>query len=192
MTSKKGVNPKAELEKKRQQLPKYSKPGQPTKFRPETRKKILNAIRLGLPIVKACNVSGIDYNTYRNWETRALERKEPEYIEFFQECERAKDEREAMHLNNIVQAARDGTWQASAWFLERSLPQSYALKNRVELTGKDGEPIQTETNVNLIMNPVDILSLVSPSVVIDADYKRLDIDEGETRMVCSGDNESET
>lgn len=208
MAYPKGENPRAKLQKQRENVlnpdkepvkkkksqivKKYDKPGQPTKFNDEKiRKKILNGIRLGLPITQACQCADIHYMTLRNWECKALEEKEPEYIKFFEEVEKAKAEREAMHLNNIVTAARDGTWQASAWFLERSIPQRYTVKNRMEVTGKDGEAIQQEVTIKAV-NPVDILSLVSPSIVIDADYKRLDIDEGETGMVCSGNNESET
>ena len=170
--------------------PKYAKRGQPTKFTPKTKEKILKAIRLGLSITKACNVAGIEYNTYRNWETKALYDKEPDYVDFFQECERAKDEREAFHLNQIVQASRDGTWQASAWFLERSLPNVYGRSNRVEVTGKDGGPVQSETKIEVI-SPVEILRLISPSIVIDADYRELETDSGEPELVCSGDNAGE-
>lgn len=159
--------------------PKYAKRGQPTKFTPKTKEKILKAIRLGLSITKACNVAGIEYNTYRNWETKALYEKEPDYVDFFQECERAKDEREAFHLNQIVQASRDGTWQASAWFLERSLPQVYGRQNKVELTGKDGGPIQSQ-NMNLNVNtsveisPAErLIKLVMPSQLKDDSDKEM-------------------
>jgi len=159
--------------------PKYAKRGQPTKFTPKTKEKILKAIRLGLSITKACNVAGIEYNTYRNWETKALYDKEPDYVDFFQECERAKDEREAFHLNQIVQASRDGTWQASAWFLERSLPQVYGRQNKVELTGKDGGPIQSQ-NTNLNVNtsaeisPAErLIKLVMPSQLKDDSDKEM-------------------
>lgn len=159
--------------------PKYAKRGQPTKFTPKTKEKILKAIRLGLSITKACNIAGIEYNTYRNWETKALYDKEPDYVDFFQECERAKDEREAFHLNQIVQASRDGTWQASAWFLERSLPQVYGRPNKVELTGKDGGPIQSQ-NMNLNVNasveisPAErLIKLVMPSQLKDDSDKEM-------------------
>lgn len=159
--------------------PKYAKRGQPTKFTPKTKEKILKAIRLGLSITKACNIAGIEYNTYRNWETKALYDKEPDYVDFFQECERAKDEREAFHLNQIVQASRDGTWQASAWFLERSLPQVYGRQNKVELTGKDGGPIQSQ-NMNLNVNtsveisPAErLIKLVMPSQLKDDSDKEM-------------------
>jgi hypothetical protein len=35
-------------------------------------------------------------------------------------------------------------WQPAAWFLERRFPAEFALKNRLEVTGEDGGPVQVE------------------------------------------------
>ena len=49
----------------------------------------------------------------------------------------------------IEQAAKDGTWQAAAWKLERRYPQEYG-KTVQEHQGKDGGPIQVrEVVVNM-------------------------------------------
>ena len=180
-TVKTGINPV-----KKQLIPKQDRVGRPTKFTPKTKGKILNAVRLGLSIAKSCNIAGIDYNTYRNWETRALEYKEPEFIKFFQECERAKDEREAFHLKQIVDASRDGTWQASAWFLERSLPNQYSLKRTMEITGKDGGPVQQEIKV---ISTSDILKALEIITVIPNEQQMAAIGHGDSN---EGDSEDST
>jgi len=46
------------------------------------------------------------------------------------------------NLDNITLAGKDPDhWQASAWFLERTDPEHFGRKERVELSGKDGKPI---------------------------------------------------
>lgn len=176
----------AKKPRKKQQVPKQNRIGRPSKFTPKIKEKVLQGIRLGLSIVKACNIAGIDYNTYRNWETKALEDKEPNYIDFFQQCERAKDEREAFHLTQIINASRDGTWQASAWFLERSMPDKYSLKTRTEITGKDGGPVQQEIKV---ISTSDILKALEIITVIPNEQQMAAIGHGDSN---EGDSEDST
>jgi hypothetical protein len=42
----------------------------------------------------------------------------------------------------IIGRAADEHWQAAAWRLERRFPERYARNRRVELTGKDGGPVE--------------------------------------------------
>lgn len=44
---------------------------------------------------------------------------------------KAEVERKLWHLNKIHQAAKNGDWKASAWYLERRYPNEYARTNRV-------------------------------------------------------------
>ncbi len=104
---------------------------------------------------------GISETTYYYWLQRAREEqkireKNPEladpesdiYIRFANEVREAEAEAELRNITLIQQAAQD-TWQAAAWFLERKHALRWALKKQVELTGKDGEAIQTESKISI-------------------------------------------
>jgi hypothetical protein len=44
----------------------------------------------------------------------------------------------------IEDAAAGGTWQAAAWFLERTNRKDYGRNESVEITGKDGGPVKSQ------------------------------------------------
>lgn len=143
--------------------------GRPTKFTPEVREKILQAIRASSPLETAAQFAGIVYDTLNNWRKKAEEEKvEGEYFKFFEEIKKAKAESDVRHVANIVKAAQGGAlisertiqkkdgsietiktyarpeWTASAWILERSDPSKWAKPERIELTGAEGQPVKTE------------------------------------------------
>ena len=64
-----------------------------------------------------------------------------ELWEFWESIKKAKVDGEINHLGNITNAANNGVWQASAWFLERSNPNDWSKREKdTENTGKK-EPI---------------------------------------------------
>lgn len=98
---------------------------------------ILEASKLvgtGLTNIDVCRVLGISEGTLYRWlgEPRnAMEQK------LYESLEKAKGQRKAFHLNNIINAARNGTWQASAWYLERVYPSEFAKPDRYHDQGVD-------------------------------------------------------
>jgi len=60
--------------------------------------------------------------------------------EFRAVVEKAEAEAEQRFLGQVASAART-TWQAAAWWLERRRPAEYRQRSGVEMTGKDGGPI---------------------------------------------------
>ncbi len=94
------------------------KMGRPHKRSADIEKKLLTAIEKGLPFVAACNLAGICFDTFNQW------RKDiPEFLERVKKAEAAAIER---RVAIIEQAARDGSWQASAWLLERRHPDMFS------------------------------------------------------------------
>lgn len=58
--------------------------------------------------------------------------------------EKAEAEAEAAYQTIVANAAADPkNWTAAAWWLERRHPEDYGKRERVEMTGKDGGPIDT-------------------------------------------------
>lgn len=114
-----------------------------SKYTPERVKRFLDAVRLGSTYRLAAAYAGISHETYANW----LDSKP----EFFAAVKEAEGQAVVGWLAKIEKAANDGNWQAAAWKLERRLPEDFGRKDRqsVELTGKDGGPVEINSQGTL-------------------------------------------
>lgn len=92
---------------------------------------INEAVRLvqtGLNDADVCDALGIHPSSWYGW----MKAKDtPLKEKLAKEVTKAKAMRKAYHLKNIVNASRDGNWQASAWYLERAYPQEYGRCQRL-------------------------------------------------------------
>lgn len=105
----------------------------------------------GLYVEDAAAIVGVARSTAFDWIARGEEwidteiEKVPEaekvYREFSVAVEKARSEAREIALDSIRAAAREGQWQAAAWYLERTAPNRYARVERREITGADGGPI---------------------------------------------------
>lgn len=102
------------------------------KYSKETIEKICKYVALGLTNEKAARCAGISEATYYEWSKSKSE--------FLESLKKARNEGEAANLA-IIHRAKNKTWQAAAWLLERQNPEEYALRQRLEHTGKNGAPI---------------------------------------------------
>lgn len=129
--------------------------GRPTKLTDEVQKKILDAVRAGIWLDQAAALAGIAASSLFLWvdkgqraleladlEERELIGVEKVYADFSESLKKARAEAEARNITLVQQAASDGTWQAAAWFLERSFPNRWGRKDRMEVTGKDGGSVE--------------------------------------------------
>jgi len=66
---------------------------------------------------------------------------ESRYIEFVSVVEKARAAAEVQAVALIRQAAMGGTWQAAAWYLERSAPTRWG-RQQVQHVGAGGGPIE--------------------------------------------------
>ena len=68
-------------------------------------------------------------------------------MEFLESVKKAEEKAKAYHLQQIRKASENGSWQASAWYLERKHPNEWGKQQRVELehSGK------VEQDVNLVI-----------------------------------------
>jgi transposase len=143
-------------------------PGRKSKLTPEMQDRIVSSLRAGNYRDVAALTSGIHEATLYAWLNRG-EAGEAPYDEFLKAVKEAEAEAEAESLAIIRQAAAphpvlrvqttthpDGSvetvetrsveqsWQAGAWYLERTKQGKYRRIDRVEQTGADGGPIQVE------------------------------------------------
>lgn len=120
--------------------------GRPTKYTPETVKKILEAIKLGVAYVDAANYGGIHIDTFHEWRKA--------YPDFSDAVDAASGQAVTACMAKIQKAATEGSWQASAWILERRHPDRYG-RTRVELTGAEGGPVAVAANVVVVPKMAD-------------------------------------
>lgn len=114
----------------------------PTDLTPEVQQRIIEALRAGNYIDTACEYAGIGTSTFYRWMERGTRQDEPDiYREFRDAVKRARAESEIRNVGLVQRAASDGTWQAAAWFLERSYPKKWGRHDRHEVTGPDGGPV---------------------------------------------------
>ncbi len=106
--------------------------GAPSKFTPDTRRRLIEAVAAGVPFAHACAVCRVSYSSFCDYRNA--------HPEFAAQIERAVAEAIEKHLRLIIRAAENGDTASSRWFLERVHSQHFA-RNRVEVTGADGAPL---------------------------------------------------
>jgi hypothetical protein len=123
------------------------KQGRPSKLTEEVQNRILRAVQSGNWLETASAYAGVDASTVRRWIAKgeADDAEEP-YRSFCAAIKQARAEAEIRAVALIQKAAQDGTWQASAWYLERSHPDRWGRK-RLEITGADSQPVRVEVDV---------------------------------------------
>lgn len=98
-----------------------------TKLTAETRETIALLIRAGNTVDIAAEAVGISKRTFHNWMNRGEIAPPGDALRlFFDAVEAARDQAEASQVATVAQAARNGSWRASAWLLERRWPERWA------------------------------------------------------------------
>lgn len=144
------------------QKKKKSSPGRPTKLTKELQDKICLYLKYGNYVETAAAACGVSKVILYAWLKRGTEHKAPGiYKDFLNAIEKAQAEAETRDLVNIensasgsaavfdsngnqIRAERKSNWTASAWRLERRHPTKWGHLQKLELTGKNGGPIQID------------------------------------------------
>lgn len=90
-----------------------------TKLNPQRQAMIIEALQLGMTIELASKYAGIEQKTFYNWMNRGRREGEGIYFQFLQAIEKAIAKSALVNMAIIQKAAKEGTWQASAWIMER-------------------------------------------------------------------------
>ena len=123
------------------QAPKPRKAPHPYKLTPKVQTKIVRMIRRGSSWECAALSAGIDRRTLFNWRKRGQDEPSGPLYDFFSALESARAQGEAAALRLIHKAAKE-RWQAAAWWLERAFPDRWAPRQKREITGPGGGPIE--------------------------------------------------
>lgn len=87
----------------------------------------------------AAELAGVDNGTICRWMEKG-QREDAEFARYRQFREAilvANAEAQDAQITRINRAARDGTWQAAAWLLERRFPDQWGRKDKVQHEGAD-------------------------------------------------------
>jgi hypothetical protein len=125
------------MARRRREPPQQRRPtgrprGQPTKLTKATREKLCKAIRLGATYKLACAYAGISYSAFRLWINEGKANTAPRYVRFLKQIEEAEAEGAVTWLDVIEKAAKEGTWQAAAYKLDRRIA-GYAPRQEIDL-----------------------------------------------------------
>lgn len=94
---------------------------------PDTLVTLLKAFRSGLNIKDSCTASGITERTYQNWQNKADADPEGAHGVLFSTLKAERANGKLWHLENIKKHA-EKLWVPSAWILERTDPEQFALR----------------------------------------------------------------
>ena len=111
------------------------------------REELINLIVLGMPVNKAVAMVNISESTFYNWMSRGMVERDrlatlvdaknkPEekiYLDFLESLTRARAEAIAKKVAVISSAASQGDWKASAWWLERQVPEDFGRVDKQEV-----------------------------------------------------------
>jgi transposase len=99
------------------------------------------ALQNGNYIETACDFAGINRATLYRWLHESEEDDaKPILKELSDTVRKARAQAEMRNVLRIQKAA-DDSWQAAAWWLERSQPKKWSKQTNVELSGVNGNPI---------------------------------------------------
>ena len=91
----------------------------PSKLTAGTAKMAIEALRRGGTRDMAARAAGVPPATLYGWLARGRNAKSGIYHEFYEASKKAEAEHGLEALDVVTEAARDGSWQAAAWVLER-------------------------------------------------------------------------
>ncbi|SFM94036.1 hypothetical protein [Methanolobus profundi] len=101
---------------------------------------LIKLLKSGVPVIHACDAVGIASVTYYDWMKRGELATTGQYRDFYLRVKQARAEAVARNVA-IIQKAASKSWQAAAWWLERSCPTEFA-KRDVEIN-------MTQNNVEI-------------------------------------------
>lgn len=137
--------------------------GRPCKLTPALQEMILEAVRDGAYAEQAAAAAGIDRSTFFRWLAQGRDATSGKFREFSIAIATAEAAAELDAAKTLKTAFDGGDWRAAITYLERKFPERWGKRERHELSGPAGGPIQVDASLK-----VDL------SKLSDEDLERLD------------------
>ena len=139
----------------------------PTKLDDERVTALLTALRGGNYFEHACAYANIAPSTAYRWiergeteQSRLAQGLDPDpqetvYLELCNAIQKARADAIVANVTIVQQAARNGTWQAAAWWLERSMPNQYGRRLQAEVRTTNELDADIDGDINRIIAYLD-------------------------------------
>lgn len=102
------------------------------RFNEEIVEQLCNAREHGLNITDCANLCNISRQTLHDWLDKGKKAKSGKYKKFYERFQKANTKFKFYHLDKIT---KNDSWQASAWILERTFPEEFGKKDKVDVNG---------------------------------------------------------
>ena len=103
----------------------------PSKLNDASKKRFIDALKIGAGMEAAANAAGVYYTTARDWMKKGESASSGMYYEFYRDVTRAIADAEMILLTRINVASKDD-WRAATWILERRHPDRWANTVRIQ------------------------------------------------------------
>lgn len=127
------------------------KGGGHTKYNPELHETLVMHIDEGQRFYVACALVGVETDTVSAWIRRGKAGEAP-FVQFAADVNKAYAIAEARCVQSITKAHHiGGDWKAAIEYLKRRKPKFWSehTEQKVELSGKDGAPIETKNETRI-------------------------------------------
>jgi hypothetical protein len=117
-------------------------------------KVLIDALKGGADINTASQFAGLNYSTVFMWiergqrENQRIEaglgsnEEETEFLDLWQRMRKARAEAIVRNITQVQKAGQQGDWKAAAWWLERTLPEQYAIRRNEPKPLSSGDDAQ--------------------------------------------------
>jgi transposase len=137
--------------------------GRPLTLTPELRDRICATVSAGNYRQVAAQYHGVPLRTFHRWCQMGRKAKSGAYFDFWHALLKAERDAEIVAVKRVIDASAEDA-KHMEWWLERKFPGRWGRKDRVEVTGKKGGPVELD-DVNLRKLPLDELVRVHRSTL---------------------------